>query len=271
VRAIRVVTINIWSDNGDVDRRMKVLIPQLRALQPNVVCMQEVREAPGGLQQAQLVARALEADFRFAVVDPNSPGGPIGNAIVSTVPILDASSLTLPTPLGDLRAAIRCELQTPHGVLAVTSAHLTYELDASPSREMQALALDEFSRAKTGALPPVLTGDLNCTPDSDVMRFFTGRASIQGRGTYWRDAYHRRHPDSNGFTWSSRNHYARRSVERDRRIDYVLVGPMNDRGPGSVLHSRVVLDLPAPNEVYASDHFGVFAEISLIPPEGDAW
>ena len=60
-------------------------------------------------------------------------------------------------------------------------------------------------------------------------------------------------------------------VERDRRIDYILVGPMHDRGPGSVLHARVVLDLPAANEVYASDHFGVFAEISLIPPEGDAW
>jgi endonuclease/exonuclease/phosphatase family metal-dependent hydrolase len=271
VRGIRLVTINIWGNNGDVARRMKVLVPQLIALQPNVVTMQEVREVPGGLRQAALVAEALGADYRFAVVDPNSPGGPIGNAIISNLPIRETQELTLPSPLGDLRAAVRCSLETPHGLQSVTTAHLTFELEGSPARELQAIVLDEFARAKPSVLPPILTGDLNCTPDSDVLRFFNGRRSLQGKGTYWRDAFHRRHPDSDGFTWSARNPNAKRSVERNRRIDYILVGPMHDRGPGSVLHSRVVLDLPAADEVYPSDHFGVFAEISLVPPEGDAW
>jgi len=271
VRAIRIVTINIWGNNGDVERRMKVLIPQLIALEPNVVTMQEVREVPGGLRQASRVAEALNADFRFGVVDPDSPGGPIGNAIISNLPIKKTTTLDLPTPRGDLRAGIRCEISTQHGVMPITTAHLTYELDAAPAREMQTLALNEFAAPCPGELPAVLTGDFNCTPDSDVLRFFTGRCSIQGRGAYWRDAFHRRHPNSDGYTWSARNPYAKRSVERNRRIDYVLVGPMHDRGPGSVLHSRVVLDLAAPDEVYPSDHFGVFAEISLVPPEGEAW
>ena len=40
---------------------------------------------------------------------------------------------------------------------------------------------------------------------------------------------------------------------------------MKDDGPGAVLHARVVLDLPGADGVYASDHFGVFAEIALEP------
>jgi hypothetical protein len=58
-----------------------------------------------------------------------------------------------------------------------------------------------------------------------------------------------------------------RSVERDRRIDFVFVGPMHDVGPGAILHARVVLDLPGHEEIYASDHFGVFAEIACDPVE----
>ncbi|HEX9101007.1 MAG TPA: endonuclease, partial [Polyangia bacterium] len=73
----------------------------------------------------------------------------------------------------------------------------------------------------------------------------------------------RRHPRSDGFTWSARNPYVARSVERNRRVDYIFVGPMKDDGPGAVLHARVVLDLPGGDGVFPSDHFGVFAEIAL--------
>jgi hypothetical protein len=93
----------------------------------------------------------------------------------------------------------------------------------------------------------------------------TGRASIGGRSTYWRDAYQRRHPRSDGYTWAARNPFVARSVERNRRIDYIFVGPMREGGPGAIVHSRVVLDMPALDEIFPSDHFGVFAEIACIP------
>jgi hypothetical protein len=56
-----------------------------------------------------------------------------------------------------------------------------------------------------------------------------------------------------------------RNVERDRRIDFIFVGAMRDGGPGAILHSRVVLDLPGADEIYPTDHFGVFAELSCKP------
>lgn len=242
---------------------MEVLMPQLLALQPHVVTLQEALEQPGRLEQAKLIAAAMRADHRFGVVDAESADGAIGNAIVSKLPIGETSTLTLPGPPGDKRGALRCELSTPAGRVVVVTTHLTWELDAPQWREQQVLALDAFARANPGEIPTVLTGDFNCTPESLVHQFLTGRASLGGRGTYWRDCYQRRHPHSDGFTWSARNPYVARSVERNRRVDYVFVGPMKDDGPGAVVHARVVLDLPGGDDCYPSDHFGVFAEIAL--------
>ena len=242
---------------------MEVLLPQLLALQPHVVTLQEVLEDPKGLTQAKLIAGAMRGDYRFGCVDAESAGGPIGNAIVSRLPIVAESRLTLPGPDGDRRGALRCEIDTGVGRLSVVTTHLTWELDGPQHREQQVLALDEFARANSGPIPTLMTGDFNCTPDSLVHQYLTGRASLAGRGTYWRDCFQRRHPHSDGFTWSARNPYVARSVERNRRVDYVFVGPMKDDGPGAVLHARVVLDLPGGDGVYPSDHFGVFAEIAL--------
>jgi endonuclease/exonuclease/phosphatase family metal-dependent hydrolase len=257
--------LNLWNGQRHAERRMDVLLPQLIALQPHVVTLQEVIESPKGLMQGRRIAEALKGEYRFGVVDPESEGGPIGNAIVSRLPISAESRLVLPGPHGDKRGALRCDLTTPKGRVPVVTTHLTWELDAPNVRERQVEALDEFARANPGEIPTLLTGDFNCTPDALVHQFMTGRASLFGKGTYWRDAFQRRHPHSDGFTWSARNPYAARSVERNRRVDYIFVGPMRDEGPGAIQHARVVIDLPGAEDVYASDHFGVFAEIALVP------
>jgi endonuclease/exonuclease/phosphatase family metal-dependent hydrolase len=263
VKSVRIVTLNLWNGQREVERRMEVLVPQLLALQPHIVTLQEVLENPTGVQQGHLIAKALRGEYRFGCVDAASPGGPIGNAIVSRLPVSAESHLTLPGPAGDHRGALRCEIETAAGRLSVVTTHLTWELDGPHHREQQVLALDEFARANAGPIPTIMTGDFNCTPEAMVHQFLAGRASLQGRGTYWRDCFARRHPRSDGFTWSARNPYVARSVERDRRVDYIFIGPMKDDGPGAILHSRVVLDLPGGDGVFASDHFGVFAEIAL--------
>jgi endonuclease/exonuclease/phosphatase family metal-dependent hydrolase len=265
VESLRIVTLNLWNGQRGAERRMEVMLPQLCALQPHVVTLQEVLESPRGLMQGRRIAEALAAEYRFGCVDGESRDGPIGNAIVSRLPIAGESRLELPAPPHERRGALRCEVTTAGGRVSVITTHLSWELDAPHIREQQVLALDAFARVDPGAIPTLLTGDFNCTPEALVHQFLTGRASLGGRGTYWRDAFARRHPHSDGFTWSARNPNAARSVERNRRVDYVFVGPMKDEGPGAVLHARVVLDLPGSDDVYPSDHFGVFAEIALVP------
>jgi endonuclease/exonuclease/phosphatase family metal-dependent hydrolase len=265
MQSIRIVTLNLWNGQRGVERRMEVLIPQLVALQPHIVTLQEVVEKPGGIMQGHIIAEALRGHYRFGVVDPHSPGGPIGNAIVSRLPITNEQHLQLPGPPNDLRGAIRCDVTTPAGRVAIVTTHLSWELDRPQAREEQVLVLDQFARQNPGPIPTVMTGDFNCTPDALVHQFLTGRSSLHGKGTYWRDAFDRRHPHSDGFTWSARNPYVARSVERNRRVDYVFVGSMKDEGPGAILHARVVLDLPGADEVYPSDHFGIFMEMALSP------
>jgi endonuclease/exonuclease/phosphatase family metal-dependent hydrolase len=265
VKSLRIITLNLWNGQRDAERRMEVLLPQLLSLQPHVVTLQEVLESPRGLMQGRRIAEALDAQYRFGCVDAEAHGGPIGNAIVSRLPITGEAQLPLPGTARDRRGALRCELTTPMGRLAIVTTHLSWELDAPHIREQQVLVLDAFARADPGEVPTLLTGDFNCTPEALVHQFMTGRASLHGRGTYWRDAFARRHPRSEGYTWSARNPYAARSVERNRRVDYIFVGPMKDEGPGAVLHARVVLDLAGAEDVFPSDHFGVFAEIALVP------
>lgn len=260
-----MVTFNLWNDSADSRRRIEILLPQLIALKVQVIGLQEVRRREGG-GQAEAIARALEAEFRYAVVDPHSVGGPIGNAVISRLPILGQAILPLEGGRpDDPRNALRCDLETPAGRLPFVTTHLSWELDAAAVRERQVLLVDEWARRDPGELPTILCGDFNCTPDSQVHQFLTGRATLAGRSTYWRDAFQRRHPRSDGFTWSERNPHVARNVERDRRLDYIFVGPMHDRGPGAILHARVVLDLPATDGTYPSDHFGVFAEIATLP------
>jgi endonuclease/exonuclease/phosphatase family metal-dependent hydrolase len=267
VRSLRIVTLNMWNDRPDAVRRLNVAVEGLKALKPDVVAMQEVVETPAIGNQAQRVADALGASWAFDPVDRQRAAGPLGNAVVSRFPIVTRESLLLPGPPEDPRRALLCVLETPFGKLPMVSVHLSWEMWHSPRREQQVVGLDAFVRANPGELPPILAGDFNATPDSACIQFLTGKCGLDGKGTYYRDAWARRHPHADGYTWSDRNPYAVRWVERNRRLDYIFIGQMHPSGWGAVLDCRLVLDLPGPDGEYASDHFGVYAEIGEAPPD----
>lgn len=281
---LRILTLNLWNTKGDVNRRMAVAHAAMRELGPDVVALQEVIEQPlappGRLGQARAFAEALGGTWRFGVAAPGMAAGPMGNAIVSRLPLGASRVLQLPAREGDSRVALSVDVETPEGTLNCISTHLSWELDAAPVREEQVLALDAFAREHRRELPSVMAGDFNAPPDSQAIRFLTGRASLGGRGTYWRDAWALLHPTEPGYTWAARNPAVPLYVERDRRIDYVFVGPMGRDRRGAIVDVRVVLDAPGPGPgatpgttpeppagdgVYASDHFAVLVEIDLAP------
>ncbi len=271
MRTLRVLTLNLWNDAGDVERRMEAALMATRTLGVDLIGLQEVREAPGGLRQAERFARAIGGTMEFAAADPHSPRGPVGNAIVSRLPISHASSIALPSPDDDPRVALAAEVATPAGPMAFISTHLSYRPEQSPVRERQVLALDQFARDRRRALPTVMCGDFNTSPDSDAIRFLTGRASLDGRGTYWRDTFARVRPHEDGYTWSAHNPHVVRHIERNRRIDYIFIGPLSDDGRGAVIEARVELSRQESNGEFPSDHFGVFAEIALDPIDEPHW
>ena len=116
-----------------------------------------------------------------------------------------------------------------------------------------------------GDSPQILCGDFNAPPDADEIRFLRGLTTLGGRRTHFQDAWLRVHPGEPGITWSSENEQTRplRSLDIDRRIDYVFVTTRRRDGRGSVRDARVVLDERDDDGQCASDHYGVLAEITL--------
>jgi endonuclease/exonuclease/phosphatase family metal-dependent hydrolase len=285
MRSLRVVTLNLWNEQGPWVRRLERAASELCTLAPDVVALQEVRTAPGRVpNQAQWLADRLSAASdpprRFEMVYRITvpwDGGEEGLALLTWLPVRAEHHTELPFATEkDRRIGLGARLAVPlddgtEMPVLVFTTHLTYRLQDGLARQAQAEHLDNFvaaQRADPAAAGGVtiLLGDLNASPRADEIRFLRGEHALAGRTTYWQDAFAVRYPHealTGGFTWSSRNPYVVPWLEPDRRLDYVLVSPMARDGRGKVLESRIVLCEPGPDGVYPSDHFGVMADIQL--------
>lgn len=275
---LRVVTINFWGISPPLEARLTLAGRQLAALQPDVVAMQEVRPLDGrsgtttadrladelGMNVCHEVALVWEDDAFF----PGFPGGQEGLAILSRHAILDHRMLGLPeSRRTEARILLSASIDAPGGPAWVHTTHLHYRLDDGIARERQVTAIDAAVQAIESERPHILCGDFNATPDSDEMRFLRGLCSLDGRRTHYQDAFLRCHPQAPGITWSSENEATRplRSLDLDRRIDYVYVSTRRKDGRGTVHEARVVLDERDDDGRAASDHYGVLAEVQIAP------
>ncbi|MBA2543477.1 MAG: hypothetical protein H0V17_27795 [Deltaproteobacteria bacterium] len=106
------------------------------------------------------------------------------------------------------------------------------------------------------------------------MRFLRGLTTLGGRRTHFQDAWLRLHPEpgpgggpSEGITWSSENEHTRplRSLDIDRRLDYVFVTSRKKDGRGTIHDCRVVLtERDGDDDICASDHYGVMADVQIV-------
>jgi endonuclease/exonuclease/phosphatase family metal-dependent hydrolase len=264
--SIRLVTLNLWGEQPPLAERMALTISGLRALHPDVVALQEVRQIEDVLpNQAETLARALGLTSVFATATPWG-GGDEGLAILSRYPITSHSFRELPhATQKERRIVLGAILDTPAGSFSAFTTHLNYRLADGQIREDQLVAVDEFVKAHDSSLPKVLMGDFNAVPESDEIRWLRGLRSIAGLRVFYQDAFARIHPGEAGYTWATRNSQTSRLsfLETDRRLDYIFVTPLGRDGRGQVLDSRIVLDEPNEEGVFSSDHFGLYAEVRL--------
>jgi endonuclease/exonuclease/phosphatase family metal-dependent hydrolase len=178
----------------------------------------------------------------------------------------------------EARILLSAQLDTPAGPIWVHTTHLHYRLDDGVARERQVLAIDDAIRRvgrDRDSPPQILCGDFNATADSDEIRFLRGLTTLGGRRTHFQDAWLRLHREpgpgdgpAQGITWSSENRFTRplRSLDLDRRIDYVFVTTRKKDGRGTIHDCRVVLTERAglgEVAICASDHYGVCADVQV--------
>ncbi|MEO6772962.1 MAG: endonuclease/exonuclease/phosphatase family protein [Kofleriaceae bacterium] len=279
---LRVVTLNFWGTEPPLERRIELATRQLRALDPDVVCVQEVKPYRGGTT-AHAIGEALGMHAHYETACAWQAGergsataGEEGLAIVTRAPLVAHEVTRLPShhALDDARILVSGLVATIGGPIWVHTTHLNYRLDDGVSREAQVLAIDAKLRERRGLADPpqILCGDFNATPDSDEIRFLRGLTTLAGRRTHFQDAWLRLHREAEpgdgpgeGITWSSENELTRplRSLDIDRRIDYVFVTSRKKDGRGTVMRSEVVL-AERDGGVCASDHYAVLAEIQVV-------
>lgn len=279
--SVRVVTLNLWGLAPDLERRLALIERQLRSIEPDVVCLQEVQHLEGrdGPTTAHRIADALQmpsvvyakaSEWPADFYAPGQPAGEDGLAVISRHPLLEHEERELPEPrTGERRVLLSARFGVPSADQGfwVHNTHLHWRLDDGVAREKQVVAIDDAVRATQSAAPQVVCGDFNCEPDSDEIRFMTGKHTLAERRTHYQDAYAHMHPREDGFTWCAQNPATRkiRSLDIDRRIDFVFVTTRHKDGRGTIRSCEVVLDERDDMGDCASDHYGVVAEVQLAP------
>ena len=264
--AFSVLTLNLWHDAGPWPQRRDRIADWIARLDPDLIGFQEALVGDGFDQVQEILGKssAYHCDFERASDFWGERDAAFGNAIASRWPILQRKSLDLPDRGdGETRVALGVRVDAPGGVVDFWCTHLNWRLPHGDVRERQvsALASEVISNRVRAGFPPIIAGDFNADPDSDEIRFMTGRHSIEGRRVLFYDAWEVAGDGGAGTTWSNRNDYARSSLEPDRRIDYIFAGYPGLDGSGRLEKCRVVCD-DVESGIWPTDHFGVYAEFS---------
>lgn len=273
-RPLRLVTFNVlhggpWSsftgDDLQLESRLALIIEGLRALDPDVVALQESpitrRRGDVAARIAQALglvhvhARATERVFPLRVLGRlivGALGFVEGPAILSRFPIAATEVYDLPRCQRwfDPRVVLRADIQTPAGVVAVFSAHTAR--DDCQTRRVAELAGEPNGR------PAVVMGDFNTGETAPALGAFRDHGFV--------DLFRAANPDTPGLTVWQRIEAPSPTVFR--RVDYVFV-KAGDGREATAVSARLVLNTPRTRDdggaLWPSDHYGVFAEVALRP------
>lgn len=261
--SLSILSLNIWNHSGPWERRAKAIGACIDALEPDLIGFQEILVGNGLHQAEALVAeRGYHVDFEASAPFWEDASFEIGVAVASRWPIGEREALELPGEGSERLVALSTTVDAPLGPVGFTTTHLSWKPHHGHVRERQVRALADLvlRRRPRGGFPPVLCGDFNARPDSAEMRFVSGLQSLEGRSFYMIDAWRHGGDGGEGVTMSHRNAYQEFGPAFDQRIDYVFVGPVLPGAPGQVESCRVVCNDDR-DGVFASDHFGVYAEL----------
>lgn len=227
-RNVRLVTWNIqWGRGADGRVDLDRIVAHARRLADfDVLCLQEIAaaypELPGcdGSDQFQQLADRLPGFTAIAGVATDTPhpaGGrrSFGNMIFSRFPVLQVFRHLLPWPADPglpsmQRIALEATLDTPLGLIRVTTTHLEYYSSQQRAAQVERLReLHQEAVAHAAGLRPgavaegpffavpraaasILTGDLNCRPESAERSRLL--AAMDDATPPYRDAWSITHP-----------------------------------------------------------------------------
>jgi endonuclease/exonuclease/phosphatase family metal-dependent hydrolase len=266
------MTLNVQNASADDSRRVQLLNGAIRRVAPDVVSLQEVMSTDH--LDAVLDGTGLNGTHQSEVLGYEPPFvDTYGGTAVATrwphrvVEVLDQRLTDAPdVPWCTLATVVEVPDLGDLLLIATTSS---WRLDAEAARERQALALTDLDSRHRRALPTVIAGDLNADADAASVRFLTGRQSLAGRSVHYHDAWAIA-GDGPGYTWTDENASAAeemgvvvRQPRHRRRLDYILLGSWHAHPDARAEVDSAALVVAQSDGVWASDHFGVTADVEF--------
>jgi len=236
-------------------------VPDLAA---DVIALQEVPVDDGFATVKALVGD----DYEIHPFSQSSDDGVAGVlAVRGSSRLVEELDQRSPERDGNLpwAATLLVECETAVGRVLAVHHKPSWQFPWESDRERQALAAavrveqvaDDYDHV-------VVLGDFDATPDAASMQFWRGRRSMDGTSVCFQDAWETAHPHDPGHTFVAANPLVSAGEVRtavDRRIDYVLVRSGLHGATLRVARCELLHDSPV-DDVWASDHFGVVADLT---------
>lgn len=284
---LRITTLNINHTPDELERRTGLACDELSVLRPQVLCLQEATFNPDGTSaQLESITAATGLAVATSAGQAISKHGTLtGNAILTSLPVLEAGPIALGTPGVFLPAADYAVLKAPTGqTLIVVSAHLCWGGDKEGVRLAQATAIDGRVRAlleryEDRSPVALLAGDFNSMPGSDTHRYLTGLgAGSNGGYTYWTEAFAVAGQPGEATTVAAGNYWAQATARGvgiefpdllpDRQIDFVYTYGWAYGRAGCPVSVRRSFTDTTRYGFPASDHYGLTVDCWAPPVPG---
>lgn len=249
--SLDIVTFNLYHDKADWPKRRALIVAELRALNPDVIVLQEVLQHESLRNQAEDLAEALGYHAYFASVDPAGNVRRYGNAILTRRPVLMRDWTPL-RPREDARNAAFMRIDVGGRPLNIYATHPNYRRDAEGERmrRQQFGDLLAFIGRTSGDAPSIVAGDFNAASD---------RPEMTAMAADFDNAYDRLHPDANADPRANVTLNPHYFPNDPRRIDHVYL----QRGALQPLEARIVLNREGAPSVWPSDHFGLYVRFTF--------
>ena len=242
-----VVTLNLYHDRDRWQQRRDLVIEGLRALEPDVIALQEVLQHEMLRNQAEYIAAALGYEFFFVSADEPGQARRYGNAILTRHAVLSRGERRL-HPLDDWRTVAHLRLDIRGSIVDIYDTHLHHTEEGSDMRARQLRDVLAYVDARDDGTPSLLLGDFNAEVTAPELRpLAAGYVDVFGSV----------HDDADRIT-TLNPHYFGGTV---RRIDHIFA----ERGRFAILGAERVLDRPDDAGTWPSDHFGMYARLRLLP------
>ncbi len=245
-----MVTFNLHHDRENWPQRRRIILAELKRLQPDAIALQEVIEKPRVRNQAQWLAAELGYRYVFVSTDPPGARKRYGNALLTRRPVL-ARGEHLLQPLTDYRTVAHLRIDVEGRAVNVYATHLNERSDAAGQaiRRSQVEDLLRYITATASGGPVVIAGDFNALVDA---------GDLSELRSQYGDSYGSVHVNNELATVSTLNrHY----YQAPSRIDHVFF----QQDTLLAREARLLFDQPSDDGRWASDHYGVWTRLQFAP------